>query len=273
MKHLFLTIATLMAFADVSAQSIFVKAGGGFATQTGAAGHAGAAKIALGYEYEFNQKLTFAPNIGITGRGWQIADCETPDMLFDDNGNMIGIDGQITTDPTLQAQRPVVDKEGKPIPGQYMYSMMHRSYTANYLMLDLPFNYYIRTGECRYITVTAGPWAAFGFAGKRKTEGDGRRMGGDKIRYTDKTFSLEGARRFDCGLKAGIGYQFPSSLTINLEGEFGLIKTNSLPTIDPSSSVYHPPYENDFGYRAGRNMAIMITLSYKLNKSKWNPED
>lgn len=247
MKKLIATLLLCLTALPSAAQTWFVKAGGGFATQYGAEGYSGVAKIALGYEYEFSQQFTFAPSLGFSGRGWSIADVKTPDMLFDEQGQATG------------EQRPVLDNEGNVIAGEYMWSMMHRSYTANYIQLDLPLNYYFRMGESRYITITAGPWLACGIAGKRTTEGDGREPGSRKERYTDKTFSLDGAHRFDCGLKAGVGYQFPSSLTVNVEGEFGLLKTN-LPT-------------EAFGFRSGRNVALMLTLSYKLNKSKWKAMD
>lgn len=259
MKHLLLALAAVVFSATAAAQSVFVKIGGGYASQYGAVGFNGAAKGAVGYEYEFSQRFAFAPSIGVTGRGWQLADVSTPDMLFDDEGNMLDAAGAITTLPADQAQRPVLDGDGQPIPGQYMWSMMHRSFSANYVQLDLPFNYYCRTGESRYFTVTAGPWLACGIAGKRTTEGDGTQALGRKVRYTDPTFKLDGAHRFDCGLKAGIGYQFPSSLTLNLEGEFGLLKTNR-----PTAA---------FGNRAGRNASLMITLSYRLNKHNWKGED
>lgn len=270
MKRLLLTLIAL-ASLTASAQSIFVKAGGGFASQYGAAGYAGVAKVALGYEYELSQTLAIAPSIGFAGRGWALADVATPDMLYDAKGNMLDADGNITTLPSQQAQRPVVDADGKPVPGHYMESMMHRSYSANYIQLDLPLNYYHRMGERRYVTLTAGPWMACGFAGKRTTEGDGRACGERKVRYTDKTFSLDGARRIDCGLKAGIGYQFPSSLTLNLEGEFGLLKTNRTTVFDAAGrpDVLADP----FGGKASRNVSLMITVSYKLNKPRQRDDD
>lgn len=240
-----------------SAQSFFVKAGGGLSTQTGSGGWAGAPKVALGYEYEFNQRWTFAPSIGVVGRGWSVPDIDTPDLLFDEEGNMLTNDGFITTDPTQQGMRPILGSEGLPT-GEYYKSLMHRAYRAYYIDLDLPFNYYLRVGESRYVTFTAGPWVAVGFAGSRVTDGDGREPGGRKVRYSDSTFSLDGARRFDCGLKAGIGYQFPSSLTIQLEGEFGLMETNVA--------------TEAFNHLSGHNLSIMLTFAYKLNKSKWKEE-
>lgn len=272
-----LLVSLLVASATLplQAQSIFMKLGGGFASQPGAAGHIGTARLGFGYEYELSQTLTFAPSIGLTGRGWKVSDLETPDLLFDEKGNMLDADGNITTDPALQGQRyteklgpdgkPLLGPDGKPIKDQPMYSMMHRTYTMNYIQLDLPLVYYHCLAERSYLSLTAGPWIAVGVAGRRTTEGDGRVDNPLKPRYTDNVFSLEGARRFDCGLKAGVGYQFPSSLTINLEGEFGLLKTNS---VTGASALDDP-----FAFRAGRNAALFVTLSYRLNKSKWKAED
>lgn len=271
MRRIFTTLTLLFALSALSAtaQSVFVKIGGGFASQYDAAGHIGTAKAAIGYEHEFNQKLTFAPSIGFAGRGWKVADVDTPDMLFDDKGNMLDAFGNVTLDPDLQGQRhterldadgkPILGPDGKPIKGDPMYSLMHRTYTLNYVQLDLPFVYYHRLAPSNYLTFSAGPWLAVGFAGKRTTEGDGRAANDRKARYTDAVFSLPGAHRFDAGLRAGIGYQFPSSLTISLEGEFGLLKTNAR--------------NADFANRSGRNAALLLTLSYRLNKSKWTADD
>lgn len=264
MKRHLLLVLCLLPLA-LSAQSIFVKAGLGFASQYGAVGVHSGSRIGLGYEHELSQTVGFAPTLSVVGRGWNVRDVETPDLLFDDAGHMLDAAGNVVTDPALQAQRPVIGPDGEVVPGQFMKSMMHRTYSANYLQVDLPFNLYRRVGMLQYVTFTAGPWAAVGIAGKRRTEGDGRATTDRKSNYTDRTFSLPGARRFDCGLKAGVGFQFPSSLTVNVEGEFGLLKTNSITGADVVS--------DPFAFRAGRNVAVMLTLSYKLNKSTWRSDD
>lgn len=264
MKRTLLFVLCFLPLA-LSAQSVFVKAGLGLSSQWGATGVHSGSRLGIGYEYELSQTVGFAPSLSIVGRGWQVSDVETPDLLFDDHGNMLDAFGDVTTDPALQGQRPVTNAEGEAVPGEFMKSMMHRSYSATYLQVDLPFNYYRRVGMSRYVTFTAGPWAAVGVAGKRRTEGDGRVSNDRKSLYTDRTFSLPGAHRFDCGLKAGIGYQFASSLTANLEGEFGLLKTNRKSGLDAVS--------DPFGARAGRNVSIMLTLSYKLNKRILRDDD
>lgn len=264
MKRILLLGTALLPLA-LSAQSLFVKAGLGLASQYGAVGVHSGSRLGFGYEYELSQTVAIAPTLSIVGRGWQVRDVETPDMLFDDAGNMLDAFGDVTTDPALQAQRPVVNAEGEVVPGEFMKSMMHRTYSANYLQFDIPFNFYRRVGELRYITLTAGPWIAAGMAGKRRTEGDGRAANDRKANYTDRTFSLPGVRRFDCGIKAGVGYQFPSSLTVNIEGDFGLVKTNGI----TGTGVIDDP----FAFRAGRNVSVMLTVSYKLNKSILNIND
>ena len=255
---------------QASAQSIFVKAAGGLGSQWGASGSVGAAKIALGYEYEFSQVLAIAPSIGFTTRGWQAADVQTPDMSFDADGNMLDADGRITLNPAEQAQRFMTDADGRPLAP--LYSMMHRTYTTNYVQLDIPLNCYFRTGEHRYVVATAGVWGAVGVAGKRKTEGDGFAAGGRKIKYTDKVFSLDGARRFDVGLKAGLGYQFPSSLTLNVEGEFGLLPTNQKGVRPEGTDPMLFLAKDPFAGKSGRSYAVSITVAYRLNKSRWRED-
>ncbi len=269
LRNLVISLAMALPMTSM-AQSIFVKAGGGLSSQWGASGVVAAGKIALGYEYEFGQTLAIAPSIGFTTRGWQVEDVQTPDMLFDEAGNMLDADGNVTTNPGEQAQRFLMDADGRPVTP--LYSMMHRTYTTNYLQLDVPLNYYFRLGVHHYVVATAGVWGAVGIAGKRKTEGDGYASGGRKIKYTDAVFSLDGAHRFDAGVKIGAGYQFPSSLTLNAECEVGLVPTNAKGVrpegMDPTLFVVRDP----FAGRSGRTFSFTITVAYKLNKSKWRPE-
>lgn len=279
MRKYLLTIISLIILSclPAAAQSIFVKVGGGLGSQWGAKGPVGAAKLGFGYEYEFSQTLAIAPSIGFAARGWKAEDMDTPDMLYDEQGNPMDHNGNIV-DIAHQAQRYTQDAEGNNI--DPMYSRMHRTFTTNYLQFNLPINYYIRTGERRYLTMTAGVWGALGIAGKRKAEGDGYAIGNNKVKHAEKFFSLDGANRFDCGLKAGFGYQFPSSLTLNVEGEFGLLKTNSLsdacdfkspfPRIATDAEYFQA--NDPFAGRSGRSYAVMVTLSYKLNKIKWRGE-
>ena len=70
MKRILLCLLSLFAAClslPLAAQNIFLKVGGGLATHYGHARAVGAYKIGVGYEYEFNQKLTFAPSLVFYG--------------------------------------------------------------------------------------------------------------------------------------------------------------------------------------------------------------
>lgn len=210
----------LLAAPAATAQNFRFQVGGGLATQYGAAHSVGAYKIGAGYEYEFDQHWTFAPALLFVGKGWQDPDRDVPDL---------GADGQPRYDDA----------------GRLIVSRKNRSVSANYIELPLLFHYYYRLGESRYAVFAAGPYAALGVAGKVKTKGDGERSGSEKIYYDEKTFGHGGLRRFDAGLSAFAGYQFPSGLTLGVEANFGLIPTTA---------------------GGGRNLAGLVSLSYTLGR-------
>ncbi len=201
LKHaalcMFLLLMTLPG--TLMGQHLKVKLGGGFASQYGEARIVGAYKIGLGYEYELDQRWTITPALLFYGKGWKNPDTLVP--VTDDNG------------------LPVLDENG-----EQAYSLMNRSTSANYIEIPILFNYYHRLGASRYLVFGAGPYAAYGITGKVKTKGDGGRYGSEKLFYEGNTFGEDGARRFDAGIQAFAGYQFPSGLTLGIEGDFGLLK-------------------------------------------------
>lgn len=134
---------------------------------------------------------------------------------------------------------PALDEEGNPL-----YGIMGRSTSANYLQVPILLRYHLRTAPSRYVVLAAGPYAAYGGWGKVKTKGDAEREGAEKIYYEGKTFDSPGTHRFEAGLQTMVGYQFYSGLTIGVEGNFALTKINA---------------------EGGRNLAALITLSYKFN--------
>ena len=197
-----LPLCGLLCATPAAAQKWQLKVGGGLATQSGHNRVVGAYKIGVAYEYEFDQHWTFAPGLMFYGKGWR-----TPDESV-----------------------PCVDDQGHPMTnenGDQVYSLMSRSTSANYVEIPLLFNYYFRLSESRYIVASAGPYAAYGVAGKVKTKGDGSRIGSEKLFYEGNTFSESGARRFDAGLQVHVGYQLPSSLTIGMEADFGFVPFRS----------------------------------------------
>lgn len=220
MKRIFFLIAAAFVLQSVLvAQNVLFKVGGGLASHYSSADPVGAYKIGVGYEWEFDQHFTFMPSIEFYGKGWKSPNEQV--FVLDEAGNQ-------RFDPDT----------GKPLT-----SLMNRSATANYLQVPLLFSYYWRTGERRYVVFSAGPYAAFGVAGKQKTKGDGRAPGTEKFYYEKKTFDEPGASRWDTGLQVMAGYQFPSSLRVGLEADFGFVKCTS---------------------NGGRNVSGLISLSYKL---------
>lgn len=188
----------------LAAQHLQIKAGGGLASHYGPADVVGAYKLGIGYEYEFDQHWTFAPSVVFYGKGWQDPDTTVPDI-----------------DDATNKQR--TDASGNPL-----YSIKDKSTAACYVEVPLTFNYYIRLAESRYIVVGAGPYVAYGVAGKTKIKGDGEAAESKKLYYDYNTFgSTDGLRRFDYGLQALAGYQFPSSITVGLEADFGLQRVKS----------------------------------------------
>ncbi len=216
---LLLLLALLPAAAG--AQHLFFKIGGGLASQYTDSRSVGAFKIGAGYEHEFGQRLTLSPALYFYGKGWKSPDQTV--FIFDDEGN------QLFDEAT-----------GQPLTG-----IKGRSATANYLTLPVLLNYYLRTGESRYVVFSAGPYVALGLAGKTQTKGDAERPGSQKLYYESQTFSQPGARRFDAGLQASVGYQFAGGITVALEADFGLTK---------------------FSPAGGRNISGLATLSYTFGR-------
>lgn len=199
------------------AQQVKFKVGGGLATHYGHDHAVGAYKIGMGYEWELGQHLSITPWLEVVGKGWKTPDAVVP--VLDDAG------------------QPVFDDEtGEPLTG-----IMSRSTTANYLELPILLTGYLRLGPSRYIVLAGGPYVAWGVAGKSKVKGDQTQSGSRKLYYDEKTFSRAGAHRFDAGVQAFAGYQFPNGITLGVEADFGLAKCSTA---------------------GGRNLSSLITLGY-----------
>lgn len=214
-----LMLGLFIAAGCATAQNLQFKFGGGLASHYGTSEAVGAFKVGVGYEIEFDQHWTFTPGLAIYGKGWK--DPNQSVYVFDEKGNQL------------------FDEEtGEPIMG-----IMNRSATQNYLQLPLLFSYYLRTGESRYVVFSAGPYVAYGITGKQKTKGDTERPGAERFYYEKKTFNEPGTHRFDAGIQAMVGYQFPMGMTLGIEADFGLTKFNT----------------------AGRrNISGLISIGYKL---------
>jgi len=222
MNKLFFSLLFFLALTRVQplrAQGVCFKFGGGLASHYGKAKAVGAFKAGVGYEIELNQHWSFLPTFEVYGKGWKDPNQEV--FVLDDSG------------------KPLVNPEtGEPVKG-----IMSRSASQNYIQLPLLVSYYLRTGEARYLVFSAGPYVAYGIAGKQKTKGDTTRPGSEKMYYEKKTFKEPGTHRFDAGIQTSLGYQFSSGVLIGLEADFGLAKFN----------------------RSGdRNISGLVTLGYRL---------
>lgn len=215
------TILLFFSFltTTVYAQNLHFKLGGGLASHYGSAKAVGAFKIGLGYEIELTQHLTFTPSFEVYGKGWKAPNEEV--LVYDE-----------------ETHQPILNEDGTPRKG-----IMSRSATQNYLEIPLLFSYYFRTGESRYVVLTAGPYVAYGVNGKLKTKGDTQQSGADRYYYENKTFKEAGTHRFDFGIQTFLGYQFPSSFTVGIEADWGIAKFNT---------------------SGKRNVSALVSIGYKL---------
>lgn len=216
MKKILLLLLLFLPLRAAYAQHWQLRVGGGVASHYDTARPVGAFKFGVGYEVEFDQHWAFAPALLFYGKGWRIPD--EPVTIKDDDGN------------------PRFDEDGRPLTG-----LKSTSTTAHYLEVPLTFNYYLRTAEKRYVVFTAGPYFAVGLTGKMKTRGDADRFGGERLYYDCQTFKDYGAHRFDCGLTAGLAYQFASGITAGVETDLGVAKFNTA---------------------GDRNVSVIVALTY-----------
>lgn len=219
MKAYIILLLCGLSALGLQAQYLQFRVGGGLASHYGKAQNVGAFKVGLGYEFEFDQHWTLTPSLAVYGKGWK--DPNQLVYVFDDDGNQL------------------FDEEtGEPLQG-----VRSRSASQNYVQLPVLLSYYWRMGESRYVVMAAGPYVAYGVSGKQKTKGDTEQSGAQKLYYERKTFEEPGTHRFDAGIEAFAGYQFPSGLTLGVEADFGLAKFN----------------------RSGRrNISALLSLGYRL---------
>ena len=130
------------------------------------------------------------------------------------------------------------EETGKPLLG-----IKNRTATQNYIEVPLLFSYYWRMGESRYVVLSAGPYVAYGVGGKQKTKGDTEQSGVERYFYENKTFDEPGTHRFDYGVQTFVGYQFPSSITVGVEADWGIGKFNA---------------------SGSRNVSALVSLGYKF---------
>ena len=163
----------------------------------------GTFSVGVGYEYEFDQKWSISPYLLYSAKGWKEKDEVVP--ARDDDGNFV-------YDPETGKQ--IFGKKGV------------KSY-ANYLQMPIMINYYIHLTSPHYISLSAGPYVAYGIGGKTETYGDVEKQGSDRLYYERQTFGSEvGAHRFDTGFCFAVGYEYNRHINLAANADLGLLKVS-----------------------------------------------
>lgn len=191
----------LLCFAVSShAQHLQLKVGGGLSKLNCSSSAVSAWRLGAGYELEFDQHWTFSPAVIFAIKGW-----ENPDEIVykkDDNGNVL-VDAS-TNEPQM--------------------GVKNTSTLTYNIEVPLMLNYYLRTKERQYVVFSAGPYVAFGVAGKTKVKGDTDRFGAERYYYDFNPFNDGDCKRFEAGVQVGAGYQFSNGITAGLDFNYAFTK-------------------------------------------------
>lgn len=191
----------LLCFAVSShAQHLQLKVGGGLSKLDCSSSAVSAWRLGAGYELEFDQHWTFSPAVIFAIKGW-----ENPDEIVykkDDNGNVL-VDAS-TNEPQM--------------------GVKNTSTLTYNIEVPLMLNYYLRTKERQYVVFSAGPYVAFGVAGKTKVKGDTDRFGAERYYYDFNPFNDGDCKRFEAGVQVGAGYQFSNGITAGLDFNYAFTK-------------------------------------------------
>ena len=199
MKHILL-IFILSFGITAQAQHLQLKVGGGLSKLDCSSSAVSAWRLGAGYELEFDQHWTFSPAVIFAIKGW-----ENPDEIVykkDDNGNVL-VDAS-TNEPQM--------------------GVKNTSTLTYNIEVPLMLNYYLRTKERQYVVFSAGPYVAFGVAGKTKVKGDTDRFGAERYYYDFNPFNDGDCKRFEAGVQVGAGYQFSNGITAGLDFNYAFTK-------------------------------------------------
>lgn len=124
----------------------------------------------------------------------------------------VGMEYQFSDIWSIQPSLMLSQKGGK-------YDKDGESIKYNPMYLEIPVLAAARFAvtDNQNIVVKAGPYFAFGIAGKAKYEFDGETEKGDFFGDGDDQL---GGKRFDCGIGVGVAYEI-GKFFVGLDGEFG----------------------------------------------------
>ena len=217
-KILLLTAIAAWAFG-ANAQRVNFNVGGGLSSHYGGSTlNIGAFKLGVSYEHEIPGNFSIEPGVYFYAKGYK--DKNESVFMRDDKGEI------------------VKDENGDPMMGV-------KNVTTSKYYIEVPVlaNYYLEISPMHYIEFSAGPYAAVGVGGKRKTRGDTEQDIQNRFYYEKSTFKEEGVKRFDCGITAGIAYEFNRIFAVGAQADFGML---------------------NFRKQGGKNNSGLITFSYRL---------
>ena len=220
MKLKLLTISAVAACAfTVHAQRVNFGVGGGISSHYGgSARNVGAVRLGVSYEHEIPGNFSIEPGVFFYAKGYK--DRNEKVFVRDDKGNIVN------------------DENGNPKTG-----VKNVSTAKYYVEVPVLANCYVELSPLHYMEFSAGPYAAVGVGGKRKTRGDTDKEGQDRFYYEKSTFKEKGVRRFDYGITAGISYEFNRMFAVGAQADFGMA---------------------DFRSSGGKSISGIITFSYRL---------
>lgn len=174
--------------------------------------------VGLGYEHEFDQKWSLSASALYFAKGWKEKDEIVP--ILDDD------------------KKPVYNEKGEQIFGKKSV----RSY-ANYLQVPVMVNYYVRLASAHYVSLSAGPYVAYGLWGKTETYGDTDKECSKRYYYDENTFGDCGCHRFDAGFGVKIGYEYNRQISLAANADLGLLKVSP---------------------KGGKNRTLYLSIMYRL---------
>lgn len=221
MNRIYLIIVSLLLSCSLcQAQNVIFKIGGGLASHAGSSTrNIGAFKLGASYEWELNNLWGVETGLYYFAKGWKNKDRDV--IIYDEEGN------------------PVVDEDGNVLMGK-----MNITSNANYIELPVLVNYYIPLAGAHYLSLSAGPYFAYGIGGKVKTNGDTDRQGVERLYHEHSTFSQSGMHRFDVGAQVSANYELNRQFSVGISADWGLTKVSSA---------------------GGKNVSYILSLAYKFS--------
>lgn len=211
---------------SVQAQNVLFKIGAGVSGITKTSRPQTAMLAGVAYEHEFSQRWGMTPGIFLQQKGWKDPDVNVTYDYFKD-----------------EYTSPELDPDWNAETDSYRTGKMGSKNSLTYLTLALPFNHYLRTGMGNYVIFSAGPYASYCVSSKRFVEGDPTRLGGERMKYSEKGVG----RKLDAGVQAQVAYQFNTGITLGLQGEYSFTEATKR-------------------LSGARNLCGMITLSYNFHQ-------